>query len=240
MTLGDVWGLLWPYLTNAGIAVVAVLAFLGLAPNIVGQRLLGHSLDRKLAELKHSQDAEIEALKAKLNRVSDRSTRSNEREYNAIIIAWESFVDAYISTLRCVYAFISHPDLSTMTGEQLADYLATTDFSEPQKKQMINSSDKNRMYSKIVEKRQIAEADSAIYEARSVLRKQAIFVPEGLEKKFEDALQILSAAQVHRQVSFDHGHFHDSEEPVGKLLKEGPKILAEIKTAVRERIFLID
>jgi len=219
---------------------LAALIFLGVAPRVLGEKFLGHFLDRKLENFKHHQEAEIEALKTKLGRIGDRGVRSNEREYAAVVAAWEAFVDAYIATNQCVMRFISHPDFSRMGEVDLTDYLETTELSGPQKKQLMQASDKNNMYAKIARHRLISQAGAAIYDARSILRKQGIFIPENLENSFEKALDILSKAQAHELVEANHGYFEDKQETIGKLFSDGPKIFSDLKTDVRKQIFLIE
>lgn len=59
-----------------------------------GRKIVSYPFDRRLQALRHTQDTQIENLRAELSRIGDRNIRSNEREYNAIVAAWESYVDA--------------------------------------------------------------------------------------------------------------------------------------------------
>lgn len=65
-------------------ALIAFLAFVGLAPTKLGEKLLSYHLDRKIAALKHDHSEQIEELRAKLSHLGDRGIRANEREFNAV------------------------------------------------------------------------------------------------------------------------------------------------------------
>lgn len=221
-------------------AVGTIVVIVGLIPTKLGDRVAGYLFDRKLADLKHEQNAKIEELKLKLSRVGDRGIRSNEREYDAAISAWEHFVNAYVATQQCVISFMQYPDLKNMTREDLDSYLAGTDLSDAQQRQVRDASDSTQMYAKVVRHRYIAIAGSSIYDARSVLRKQSIFIAKELEESFEQALQMLHEAQVEQSIQFDHGRTGATRDAMGQLFKEGPGVFDALKDAVRSRIFLAD
>jgi hypothetical protein len=76
----------------------ATTAFFVLLPTKFGERYLSFHFDRKLADLKDTQNQKIESLKEQLNHLGDRGKRSNEREYEALSDIWSLFVDAFDST----------------------------------------------------------------------------------------------------------------------------------------------
>jgi hypothetical protein len=81
--LGD----LISWLLQPIIAAGFILALFGLAPAGVGERLLGHYLDQRLASARHEQYEKIEELKAQLAHLSDRGVRSSEPEYLALVLS---------------------------------------------------------------------------------------------------------------------------------------------------------
>jgi hypothetical protein len=97
MSLGDVGS----WLGQAATAFVALLAFIGIAPSQLVEKLFGHRLESRLAEVKHEQNTKIEALREQLGHLGDRGKRSNEREFEALSAAWAKFVQAFLSTNTC-------------------------------------------------------------------------------------------------------------------------------------------
>jgi hypothetical protein len=235
MTFADFWNGVGPLLAGAlgGIGSVAVAAF-----TKFGDRLADYLVSQKIATFKHGLETQIEQLKARLAHFGDRGVRSNELEYAATIASWEHFVDAYIATYQCVISYLSHPDFSRMTDDEVRQYIKTTEFSEAQQEQMLGASDRNRMYSKITELRLIGKAGEAIFDARSVLRKQGIFIPKELEDEFENALKLFSEVQVHRSIQFQYGPTRDVVDKQGEFAKDEPPTFEKIKEKVRARILL--
>lgn len=217
-------------------ALAAILLVIGIAPTKIGDLLVGHLLQRRLSALKLSQDEKIEELKARLAHLGDRGSRANEREYCSIVAAWEKFIDSYIATNVCITRFRSIPDLSRMSDRDLDLFLGTTEFSEAQKIQIRESDDRNRMYGKIDDLRSIAIAGREIFETRTVLRKQGIFLPKDLEAEFENALSVFSAAQVQRSMEFEFGKDARDMEPIKRFFNDGQSLVEGLKDRVRSRI----
>jgi hypothetical protein len=229
MTAPDwLWSLIGGGLS--GIGTLAVASFTRL-----GDRFSEYLVSRQVAAFRHGLETQIEQLKARLAHVGDRGTRSNELEYKAIIAAWEQFVDAYLATHNCIIRYYEHPDFTLMDDTKIRQYLQTRDFSEVQQDQVCGAQDKNRIFRKIIEWRLIAKASGAIFDARSVLRKQGIFIPKALEDDFEKALKLFSAAQVQMGIELDHGRIGELTD-VQAFSKDGPLQYENIKEKVRQRV----
>jgi len=230
------WTYLWILLQTCGAGVVAGLTFVGLAPTKLGEKFLGHQLERRLAALKHEHDTQIESLKAQLARLGDRGVRSNEREYDATIAVWEAFVEAFDATTRCVVAFLRYPDFNRLPKEDINDYLNSTELSQMQKDEVLNADDKNVTYSRIENIRAIMKAGRSIFEARLLLRKQGPFVSESLSDKIASALDYCSEAQTEREMRFEHGPIIKPEKSMA-YFKDNGQTFREVQAAVRKRLF---
>jgi hypothetical protein len=165
------FGSIFLWLLQTVISAGFILAFFGLAPAKLGERLLGHYLDQRLSSVRHEQNEKIEELKAQLAHLSDRGSRSNEREYNALTAVWDKFVEAYLSTHTCVISFIQHPDLDRLNNDEINAFLSSEDVSDRQRQAILSASDKNKAYSDVVQIRQINRALKDTFEARILLRK---------------------------------------------------------------------
>jgi len=97
--------LLWVGQTLASSAI-AIIAFIAVRSTGIGERFLNHHLERKIADLKHSHEQKIEALRADLAHVQDRGRRANELEFDAASKLWHAFVDAAHS-LFAVQVYVS-------------------------------------------------------------------------------------------------------------------------------------
>lgn len=83
-----------------------------------------------------------------------------------------------MATLRCASAYKSHPDFSKLADSDITDFLNSTKLSEQQKGEILGATDRNKTYGNVIDSRDIFDSGKAIFEARSLLRKQAIFIPD--------------------------------------------------------------
>lgn len=175
------------FLTSAG----ATLATLGLSYRFFAETLFVHFFDRRLEafkhertreleQLKHAQDQEIERLRVEIDYISDRGKHSNEREYKALSKIWESAVDLYYATNTCIIMFVQYPPLNSMPIEEVKDFLNSIEFLEPQKRNVLESFDKERSFSHITGRRAISDAQIKYFEINSMIHKLGIFIPNDL------------------------------------------------------------
>jgi hypothetical protein len=201
-----------------------------------GEKIIGYAFDKRIEKYKSDLERQVEHLRAKLSHLSDRGTRSNEFEYDAITSAWERYIRAHQATLQCVARISEHPDFNLQTAEQLEDYLKTTDFSDGQKKQMREAQNKNDMFSKIERLRAINQAGTAIYEGHQVLANKGIFIPSDLEIQFDSALQFCARAWAVEKTDFSYGNAPGSSQPLIQFLEQERGVRNALKVAVRNRI----
>jgi hypothetical protein len=213
---------------------LSAVGALWLASTKLGEKILGHRFDRQLTEIRHKQNEEIEELKLRLSRLADRGVRSNEREFLAITAAWEKYVDAWLSTQRAAINFMEFPDFSRLAESDVSEFLESTPLSEVQKKQVLAASDKNKTYSNIVTHREINEAGADIFHGRLLLRKNMIFLPNDLARKFDSELTFLAGVQTERLVSFRSRT--TMLEQTTALFETKDRRFDDLASAVRERL----
>jgi hypothetical protein len=219
-------------------SAVVILGFIAIRSTNVGERLLSHHLERKIADLKHTHDEQIEALRSDLAHLQDRGRRANELEFEAVTKVWHSFVDAWLKTQQAIVEYMSFPDLNGLSESDLTTFIDSTELSNPQRQQVVKADDKNDMYSKILRLRTINIAGAAIYEGRQALRTNGIFVSTEVARAFRDAFNKLSEAQVERYLAFQHGRGSGGYEKSLEVLDasgEG-KMLSTLESLVRTTI----
>lgn len=212
----------------AAAAVTSVLAFYGFLLTPLGGRIFDAILkkyfDNKLAELKHSQEKtlleikhendvkisalnfvrqkEIESLKSDIAVLGNRGIQANEKEYAAIILCWESFIEAHQNTLACVAKMSTRADLDQMDEDDVAPHLEAMSISRFNIKYIMNSENRNSAYGKVLRAMDLDEARKSIFQARNVLRKQTLFLVPELEKEVESAISELQKVWAEQQISF--------------------------------------
>jgi hypothetical protein len=217
--------------------VAAAAVTVGTLSTKIGQRLLSHLFDERLAALKHEHDQQIEELRSSLSHIADRGQRSNEKEYAALSDIWEKFVDAYLAANSALIGLIRIPDLTDMSDDAVKAYLSTTKFSERTVAEILKAQpqDRNDALTRRIEARRIGDAHLAIQQARTIMRTRGIFAPEELIKKIQVCLDLLSRA-VLRDVEFHHGTTSLEAKDISDLLQNGEPLFTDLGNAVRDRL----
>jgi hypothetical protein len=226
------------FLQTAVAAVVATTAFVVLLPTKLGEKYLGFHFDRKLAGLKDQQNQEIEKLKEQLAHFGDRGKRSNEMEFAAIKLVWESFVEAYLATTTCALAFVEQPDFTRMSDADKESFISESDLSERDKDRLRKAADQNKEYAAIVTWQQIARAGREQHQARLLVRKQRIFMPKELSDQFMEAIGKLTAVFIQRKMgSQSLGSTDGFGGPIPEFLNSQEQMFEQLATLSNTRLF---
>lgn len=214
-------------------SAVVILAFIVTKSTSVGERLLNHHLARKVEALRHEHDEKIEALRADLGHLQDRGRRANELEFDAASKIWQAFVAAHMKTRQAVIDYLTIPDLDRLSTGDLETFLESTDFSTPQRKQVLEANEKVRTFSKINRLRIINIAGASIYEGRLLLTTNSVFLPSAFSMAFKQAFDTLHGAQVEQYIDFQRGRSHSYEKGNDLIGPGGDALLARLETLTR-------
>ena len=209
-----------------------------LSPRLILGRLVDHLLEKKLASFKDAQNREIERLRSELRHLEDRGVRSNEREYEALVQAWGSFIDAYYATYSAIGGLRSRPNLDTMTDEEVDEWLETSEVSKSSKHYVKTSTRKSKALLEIERGKDINECSARLWDARTAVRRQSVFIPEHIEKQFENALAALSKVWAEQHTLHAHpgaGAF-PTEATMQFVGGQGETIRFELRDLVRKRL----
>jgi hypothetical protein len=223
-------------LQTAASSGIAIVAFILLRSTSQGERFFSYHLQRKITELRHSQDQAIEALRAELAHSGDRGRRANEKEFEALASIWDSFVDAFLKTNQAVVSYMSFPDLDQLSAADLTTFLETSELSGPQRQQVLDATKKVDVYSKIMDLRRINIAGAAIFDARLLVRRHGIFVNPSIVNEVRRALDVLSKAQVESYMHFQRRGTGIGYDASSHLLSDGEKIFDQLQSVVRQRL----
>ncbi|SFK76395.1 hypothetical protein [Methylocapsa palsarum] len=114
----NVNAILAPFGGAVVLAGVIVTAAFGLF-KLLGEKWLDAKFSEKLQVLEHRHQKELEELKIKYVRLTDRATRLNQREFDAIPECWALMQDAYLRTETFIRKGQSYADLSKMNPSHL-------------------------------------------------------------------------------------------------------------------------
>lgn len=197
-------------------------------------------LERSKAELAAETAAGVEKIRERLGHLSDRGKRSNEREYEAVTLVWEKFVECFDHAYAAVVQFVQSPDLNNFSEQEIASFLSTRGFSEAQAQQVSSAKDKNRAYAQLERWKFIAKANNAIFESRDCLRKKQIFIPDEIVTSMESAMEVAHKAVVGELMKFQNPKSGLGSDTALRFLQDKDAIFAGVRDSVRKRLMRHD
>jgi hypothetical protein len=232
----DFWSTFGPWAIGA---VGGAMGAAALLPTRWGEALIKYRFDKEIESFKSEQGAKLERLREQLGHLGDRGRRSNELEFASIREVWEKTIEAHLATADCVTNFMEYPDLNKLGRDDIESFLSTTPFSKEQRDQILQAADHNDTYMKIVIWRSIAHAETVIFKARLLLRMQRIFMPDDLRAQFQALIELCAAAQLERQLQFQHPHIPRNEwgDNIRRFRENATRDVDSLAASVNRRLF---
>ncbi|MBX4940788.1 hypothetical protein [Rhizobium binae] len=231
-----------------GKAILATLMLTGLGMSAIigaayaffkffGEKWLSQKFAERLESYKAEQTRELERLRHKINGVFDRTKRLHDKEFEVLPDIWAKLVDARDWAGSYMAAFKQYADIGRMNDADLDEFLATTKFSEGQKREVKNASDKQNAYVNTLERYRHADAMDRLREANVSLSKHGIFVLPEVREDMKKMIDLIHSAIVEHQINDDHDVRPRMREEAAKLKTEGEPLFKKIERAVIDRLW---
>jgi len=204
---------------------------------VIGRKWIENKFSEQLDKNKHEQAKELESLKFKINSLFNRVSKMQEKEFEVLPVAWSKLKDAHGPLMVCVLGFQEYSSLSRMTGDELEEFLASTDLLETQKQQLRTSDDKDKLYSKILTMIQIHKARIAYSDFHSYIEKNRIFLRKEIKEKFMKVDTIMWNLWVAKNVGEQSGEIDMALNGYRKHNDELEKLIQEIEDIMHPRLF---
>lgn len=241
--LGHLWAL-WEWSKSAlalfsiaGISIAGVVGAAFTLFKLLGEKWLNQKFAERLEAYKSEQARELERLRHRIGGVFDRAKRLNDREYEVLPEVWGKIVDAKDRCGVYLARFKEYANLSGMSDEDLDHLLESFAFSEPTKKQIKSSHDRQKIFQRAVEWKKFVEANNALREANSIVSKSGIFIVPNLRDDMIKLVDILHSAIQEQRLNEEEDIRPRLKEAREALDKEGHALFTAIGEAVAARLW---
>jgi hypothetical protein len=233
-TISDVFTAVGAFVVGGGF-IGAVGAGAVWLSRTFSEKWLNAKFEERLAAYKHAQQKELEHLKGEINAQFDRTTKLNQREFEALPEAWRRLSGAYAVVVTLVSRFQSIPDVSRMYPDQLEDFLADSELSEWERQAIRDATDKTEAYRRQFEPYKIAKAKKASHKFYVFFRSNGIFIREPIRKLFEMVDDLVIAALTEHEMNFQHST--RSFVAIDKLGSEGELAFKKLEREVQDYLW---
>ncbi len=182
----------------------------------------------------------LERHKYELNQLYNRVTKIHEKEFEVLPIAWRKLLDAYSKIVSMTFPLQSYPDLNRMSSEQFTFFLSKTKLNELEKKELSDSSDKNRYYQGAWKQHQLRECREGTSDFHSYLLYNKIFLSADLFAKFNEVDKILSEALSKTEEGVELDDYSQITAACKMIDKKVEQLINDIEKLVQKRLHYDD
>jgi hypothetical protein len=170
-----------------------------------GATLIAYGLFKFLGQnwIKNQLAKDLEAAKAEISFHAAKRLRLHDKEYEVFPEIWSRLVKARDSLSASIASFITLPDFTRMTDEQIQEWADQTDLERAERAYFIEQRDKALAFSRIIEFRNIREAENRYTEFRDYLQANRIFLSPDVSEKFDQIQGSLREAWASKKVDLD-------------------------------------
>lgn len=220
-----------------GISVTAVVGAAYALFKFFGEKWLTQKFAERLEAYKAEQTRELERLRHRINGVFDRTKRLHDKEFEVLPDIWAKIVDARDWAGSYMALFKQYADVGSMSDSDLDEFLATTRFSEGQKRDIKNASNRQNAYVRYFERYRHADAMDKLREASVSLSKHGIFVVPEVREDMKKLIELIHSAVIEHQINDEHAVHPRMRESADKLKAEGEPLFRKIEHAVIDRLW---
>ena len=224
-----------------GAIVVAGGGIIGIAYGLfrfLGEKWLEAKFAERLADYKHKHQQELEQLRFKINSMFDRKTKFHQREFEVLPEAWGYLVEAFHRSEGFLSPLQTYPDLDRMKPAHLEEFIRNCELPDWQKDEMRSEQQKTDYYSKKIFWHRLSDVQKTLRESYVYLRRNGIFLPPEIQKKFAVLDDILWNAVQEREFNEKYPDARPLKTPKqDRLSGEGKKLLAELEKDVQGRLW---
>lgn len=186
--------------------------------------------------IKHQLAKNLEHAKAEISLLSTRRMKLHDKEYEVFPELWARLIKASNSLSASIMSLKTMPDFSRMSDEDIREWVDHRDWTEEEKSYFFKTQDKVKALDRIIEVRNIHEAEKYFYEFRQYLQFNRIFLSPEIKEKFDQIEALLRKSWAAKKVDLDH-RSHTGKTDF--LIKALDLLEDEIKPLMKELEYLV-
>ncbi len=222
------------------LTILVTLASLGLAFRFVLPKWVENSFQKQIESFKHENKVEIEDLKLKINTLSNRITKSYEKEFEILSELWEKLQNTLGITLSFTSPLQKSPDFDKMSPEQLNSYLEKSELQDFQKTELLNSSDKVEYYNDIMFWYNLQNSQEHSNEFHNYLLRHKIFVQPDLFNKLQELDTILRESLTMKQIAEESADRKMGDDAYKKIRDDAQPLRDLIGKLIQKRLHITE
>jgi hypothetical protein len=207
---------------------------------LLGEKWLSARFDQQLEAYKHAQQKELEELRFKINALLDRTTKLHQREFEVLPEAWARLIDAYGAAMVLASVMQQTPDLDRMSSQHLDEFLATGSLQKWEQAELRQHPKKTDYYRDRIFWRRLDETKNRSRETHIYLRKNGIFIPVDIRKKFDIVDNLIWNVILEREVDEQMKTLPRMRAKADALNRDGENLVKALEEDIQKRLWYSD
>lgn len=216
---------------GGGSAAVSYLLFQWL-----GKTWIENKFKERLDQLRHQQSLELQRLRVEIDAMLSGALKLQEKEFIVLPEAWAKLDEAHVMVTSLVSPLQQYADIDNMSPARLEEFLASTDFSNSDKDEILNAHSKGKQYQEVLFWSRLNKVRKSFGDLQNYVARNGIFLPSELEEKFRRISDMLWSAVVSKEVGHQAQDWKMQREGWDKVSKEAEPLYLDIKSHIHERL----
>lgn len=216
---------------GGGAAVIAYGIF-----QFLGKSWIENKFAERLEQMRHDQALELQRLRVEIDSLLSGAIKLQEREFEILPRAWEILDEAHVQIQSFVSPMEEYPNVDRMSPEQLEELLGVVDFSNTEKMEIRNASNKLDKYREISFYHRLHKARITFREFQTYVARNGIFFESELKEKLEEISQLLWESIVDKEVGREAKDWKMQREGWNKIRQRAEPLYKEIGEYIQTRL----
>jgi hypothetical protein len=190
--------------------------------------------------IEHQLAKELETAKAEISILAARRLKLHDREYVVFPELWDKLNRAFNSLDRAIISLRHVPIFWKMPEAKLNDWMNHSDLSDDEKSYFLSEEDKSQAYGKILDWRDLIDAQKHSIEFHTYFQSNRIFISPEIKGKFNQIDTLIHEALVAKKMD-SNGYSGESKnyliEALDKFDKQVKPLMVDIESLVQTRLF---
>jgi hypothetical protein len=236
--LRETWPWILRFLASSGVSLAVAIFAVRYFLRVYGESFIHNHFDRKLSELKHQQDKDLENVKHSIQTLSSRISKVHEKEFEVLPRAWFLLNDAVSAAASATRLIHTRPDFIAMPEELFDEFLRghakLSDYQKSELKAKARS-ERQGYYAHNMRWIELSEMQEKHRIFQDYLIEQRIVMAGDIKRLFDAAAYELGSGIVSYEAVLQY-NLLETERQGLEAIAEFRKRLPEIEEAITARL----
>jgi len=203
---------------------------------LVGRKWLETKFAERLEAYKHEQTKELEEVRYRINAQFNRITKIHEKEIEVLPEAWIRLKKSIGQLQYFISPGRQYPNLDSMNGAQLEEFLARSEFYEFEKDKLRQADNKLQMYAELIFFHELHDIRTMARDFHHYIQENRIFLSNDLKEQFTRIDDLIWKSMTDKEFSHEMKDFKAERKSYKEVQDDIAPLVDNIEALVQKRL----